>query len=87
MQQSEILTLGIGLISVPSSCSILDSEKVRTVTDRREARTQIGDKDLPVQGKTVIIGDQVDRHTKVTEPEITSFQEQFWHSMKFTMAV
>ena len=27
MQQSELLTLGIGLISVPSSCSILNREK------------------------------------------------------------
>ena len=29
-----------------------------------------GRKDSPVQGKPVVIGDQVDRHTKVTEPGI-----------------
>ena len=61
------LTLGIGLISVPSSCSILEGENVKK---NRFVKKIIKNGISPVQGKPIVIGDQVNRNSKVTEPVI-----------------
>ena len=63
------LTLGIGLISVPSSCSILEGKNVKKknrFVELNHKKTFIS----PVQGEPIVIGDQVDRNSKVTEPVI-----------------
>ena len=65
------LTLGIGLISVPSSCSILEGKNVICL----QKTTGLSGKIIkpfisPVQGEPIVIGDQVDRNSKVTEPVI-----------------
>ena len=66
------LTLGIGLISVPSSCSILEGKNVICLQKTTGLSNEIIKKPFisPVQGEPIVIGDQVDRNSKVTEPVI-----------------